>query len=87
MKIFRWSKDIFIWKLHRKVSLATSIKGVNYSGEYLSLDPTGILIIERDYAWNGCSPKFEVFGLVFGTPEGLCQRNTNDRKFKAIWIV
>jgi hypothetical protein len=70
MRIFRWSNSVFIWKLHRKVTLATSIKGVNYSGKYLSLDPSGMLAIEKDYAWNGCSPKFEVFEMVFGTPEG-----------------
>jgi hypothetical protein len=70
MKIFRWSKGVFIWKLHSRLIIGTSIKGVNYSEEHLSLDPTGKLAIEKDYAWNGCSPKFEVLGLVFGTPEG-----------------
>ena len=83
MKIFRWSNKVFIWKLHRKVSLATSIKGVNYSGEYLSLDPTGILALERDYAWNGCSPKFEIFGLVFGTPEGALPEGHEQQEIQA----
>lgn len=28
------------------------------------------IIINGGYAWDGCSPKFDVFGILIGTPEG-----------------
>jgi hypothetical protein len=30
----------------------------------------GVLTIFPDYAWNGCTPKWKVWGLMIGTPEG-----------------
>ena len=28
------------------------------------------IIVKKEYAWNGCSPKFDFLNLMFGTPEG-----------------
>ncbi len=70
MGIFRYSKQVFTWKLDRGVKVKLPIYGVNYNQTYLTISPTGVLHVKRNYAWNGCSPKFEVFGMVFGTPEG-----------------
>jgi len=28
------------------------------------------LMIKRGYSWDGCSPKFKIFGITFGTWDG-----------------
>ena len=35
-----------------------------------SFGRSGYLVVEQYYSWDGCSPKFTVFGKVFGTPDG-----------------
>ncbi|MFK8162879.1 MAG: DUF1353 domain-containing protein [Lewinella sp.] len=41
---------------------------------FVSLSKDGVLRIngsrEDGYAWDGCTPKFELLDLVFGTPDG-----------------
>lgn len=29
----------------------------------------GILVIFKGYEWDGCTPKFKLFGRIFGTPD------------------
>ncbi len=36
----------------------------------LIIEKGGIITVTRGFAWNGCSPKFCVFDILFGTPEG-----------------
>ena len=69
-KIKRWDKSCQIWKLEKFVTLKTEIRGVEYESDYLRLAKNGDLAIKRGYAWNGCSPKTAIMGMVFGTPEG-----------------
>lgn len=68
--IQRWSNKCQIWKIEDDVRIRTSIKGIEYEHDYLRLDQDGSLLIKNGYAWNGCSPKFLLLGMVFGTPEG-----------------
>ncbi len=37
----------------------------------LVMEASGRIAITPGYAWNGCSPKFCVFDLLLGTPEGV----------------
>ena len=74
MKVTRWNKNCQIWKLESGLTLDTPIIGVNYEGKYVSLKETGELEIKSGYSWNGCSPKVEIMGMVFGTPEGALPR-------------
>lgn len=54
--------------------------GLNLEEEYVSIHD-GRLIIRKDYAWNGCSFKINIFDLfVFGTPEGILDYRTNKPK-------
>ncbi len=58
--------------------------------DLIFLDKTGVvrLIIEqggritvtRGYAWNGCSPKFCVFDILLGPPEGVVHVRTEKPK-------
>lgn len=37
----------------------------------LILERGGRLTVTRGYAWNGCSPKFCLFDILLGTPDGV----------------
>lgn len=40
----------------------------------------GRITITRGYAWNGCSPKFLMFDMLLGTPEGAVHPRTEKPK-------
>ncbi len=42
----------------------------------LIIEENGRITVTRGYTWNGCSPKFCVFDLFMGTPEGVVHRDT-----------
>ena len=46
----------------------------------LILESDGAITVTRGYAWNGCSPKFRVLDLLVGTPEGVVNARTGERK-------
>ena len=46
----------------------------------LLLERNGAITVMRSYTWNGCSPKFFVLDLLFGTPEGVVNARTGQRK-------
>ena len=46
----------------------------------LIIEETGRITITRGYTWNGCSPKFCVFDILLGTPEGVVHVNTHRPK-------
>ncbi len=70
MKISRYNNNCQIWKLEKETIFELPIKGVECQHAYFILNEQGELKIITGYSWNGCSPKIEIFGMVFGTPEG-----------------
>jgi len=46
----------------------------------LIIETTGRITITGGYAWNGCSPKFCLFDVLLGTPEGVVHRQTGRPK-------
>jgi hypothetical protein len=46
----------------------------------LVLHPDGTAIIKANYAWDGCTPKFAVFDIVLGTPDGAPNNHTREPK-------
>ncbi len=36
----------------------------------------GVIRILNDYCWDGCSPKFKMLDIPFGTPDGITDPNT-----------
>jgi catechol 2,3-dioxygenase-like lactoylglutathione lyase family enzyme len=46
----------------------------------LLIERNGAITVMRGYTWNGCSPKFFVLDLLFGTPEGVVNARTGHRK-------
>jgi Protein of unknown function (DUF1353) len=49
----------------------------------LELFPAGRAVVKGGYAWDGCTPKFSVFDIVVGVPDGVPNRTT--RKPKAYY--
>jgi hypothetical protein len=48
---------------------------INIDTEWLHLE-NGFGYIKKGYAWDGCTPKFKLFGKVFGTPDGKIDEKT-----------
>lgn len=46
----------------------------------LILERGGRITVTRGYAWNGCSPKFCVFHILIGTPDGVVDSRTGRPK-------
>lgn len=54
--------------------------GVEVENEFIEIKD-GILTIFDGYAWNGCSPKFSIFGLkIVGTLDGEVYYKTGKQK-------
>lgn len=74
---------VYKYKLEEDVFIETRIIDKKFRNEWISLDETGLLIVKKGYAWNGCSPKWKVLDLLFGTPEGVTIEH-KERKFRPI---
>ena len=46
----------------------------------LEINPNGDARILAGYAWDGCTPKFSVFDIVIGTPDGVPNEVTKKPK-------
>lgn len=69
-RLGRWLKSYRVYRLEQDYLRRTDIRGLMYDSVYVRLHREGWLLIRAGYAWNGCSPKYDVLGMVLGTPEG-----------------
>ncbi len=46
----------------------------------LLLRRQGTITVKEHYAWDGCSPKFCVFDILLGTPDGVVDSKTKQPK-------
>lgn len=57
-----------------KVTFRTNLTGHSYKSDWVSIYPNGSITVHGDrdsgYSWDGCSPKFKLFGRIIGTPDG-----------------
>lgn len=81
------NNDYFwLYVIHQDVSRQTPIKGRLFENEWLRLDAEGNLTVKGanpdadGYAWDGCSPKGAFLDLVWGTPDGVIDPATEQRK-------
>lgn len=71
-----------VWKFvtHQDVTYHTSIKDRTFTNEWLDIQIDGTIIVKgsnsRGYAWDGCTPKWEILDLVIGTPDGRLDYTT-----------
>lgn len=56
-------------------SIQTNIYGRIFETEWLKVEPNGMITVkgsnDRGYAWDGCSPKFNILQFTCGTPDGM----------------
>lgn len=45
------------------------LKGFSFRNEWVTIH-NGQMIVNKDYAWDGCSPKVKMVGVVVGVPDG-----------------
>ena len=61
---YQYNTDRFSSKLH----------GISFKNEYLEIICNGPgdvdINVFTNYAWDGCTPKFKAFGVVFGVSDG-----------------
>ena len=46
----------------------------------LEIHPNGDLKVLAGYAWDGCTPKFSLFDILIGTPDGIPNERTKRPK-------
>jgi len=69
-------KKPYIFKLEEKYQYQTGLTFdkdyVFFSGDkpWMAIRKSGVISIAQGYAWDGCTPKIEVFGKIIGTPDG-----------------
>ena len=61
---------------NKNVGFNTPILGRTFKNEWLEIKPSGVMIVSKGYAWNGCSPKWQIFDLMLGTPDGAIDQQT-----------
>ena len=61
--------------------IQTNILGRTFDSEWLSINIQGKITVKgsykEGYSWDGCSPKWKIFGKIIGTPDGRIDINTN----------
>ena len=68
----------FTWETHRYPSLDHDFRFYDSDDHLrLTIDKAGVLTVTKDYAWNGCSPKYALFDILLGTPEGATSHKAN----------
>lgn len=68
-KIFPW-----VFKIEEDFRFQSRHLGRSFDSRWLKLEPDGTMTVkanEKGYAWDGCTPKWSLLGLVIvGTPDG-----------------
>ena len=53
----------------------------------LELRKNGEITVLKDYAWDGCTPKFCLFDVVFGVPDGVVHKITKRPKTYYVSLI
>ena len=61
------------------VEIPDKFKLPNFKNEFIEVTENK-LIIFKGYAWDGCSPKRKIFGILVGTWDGRFDKNTGKQK-------
>jgi hypothetical protein len=74
-------KGIYKFVTREDCVYSTSLANINFENEWLSIQPDGTVTVkgtnEQGYAWDGCTPKWNVLDLLLiGTPDGRVIVNT-----------
>ena len=76
--VFTLPKD-FSWDAAPPVAEDLAFQD-NTGASRLILRRPSTIIVSEGYAWDGCSPKFCVFDILIGTPDGVVDSTTKQPK-------
>ena len=71
---------IYVYCIREAYLYKSSIVGREFENEWFRLDPDGTITVkgtsEHGYSWDGCSPKWKIKDMYFGTPEAVLNSET-----------
>ncbi len=75
---------VYIYIIRKDYRHKSTIKNREYENEWFKLEKDGTVIVKgsnkKGYAWDGCSPKFKIKDVYFGTPEAVLNYETGKTK-------
>ena len=76
--------NVYVYCIKQDYKYQSSILGREYENEWFKLSKDGIIVIKgtnyKGYAWDGCSPKFKIKDIYFGTGEAVLNYDTGQSK-------
>ncbi len=71
---------VYVYCIKEDHRYQSSIKDREFENEWFKLDKDGTMIVKgtryKGYAWDGCSPKWKIKEMYFGTPEAVLNDTT-----------
>ena len=75
---------VYVYCIKEDYQCQTSIKGRAFENEWFKLDKEGRVTVKgahyKGYAWDGCSPKWKLKEMYFGTPEAVLNNKTRQSR-------
>lgn len=75
---------VYVYCIKENYPYKSSITGREFENEWIKLEPDGMITVKGahglGYAWDGCSPKWKLKGMYFGTPEAILNNETRQSK-------
>jgi len=75
---------VYVYCIREDYKYQTSIFGREFENEWFKLSKDGTVVVKgtnyKGYAWDGCSPKFKIKDLYFGTWEAVLNFKTGQSK-------
>ena len=75
---------VYVYRIKEDYVHKSSIKGREYENDWFSLKKDGTITVKGSnksgYAWDGCSPKWKIKDMYFGTLEGVLSPETGVSK-------
>jgi hypothetical protein len=76
--------NVYIYCIRYDYKHQSSITGHAFDNEWFKLEADGMVTIKgsnkKGYAWDGCSPKFKIWDIYFGTWEAVLNPETGQSK-------
>ncbi|MFA5271548.1 MAG: hypothetical protein WC412_04305 [Candidatus Omnitrophota bacterium] len=75
---------VYIYCIKEDYQHSSLIKDRSFENEWFKLENDGTVIVKgtnrKGYSWDGCSPKWKIKDIYFGTPEGVLNFDTGKNK-------
>jgi len=75
---------LYVYCIKENYPYKSSITGRLFENEWFRLDMDGMITVkgahDHGYAWDGCSPKWKLKEMYFGTPEAVLNNETRQSR-------